>query len=85
LSIFFGVFGIDRFYLGYPTLGLAKLLTLGGFTIWSIIDMILIATTALRPADGTNYLNVPGRAYSQIADRWRDADVLNILNATEPI
>ncbi|EGD81816.1 Gp39 [Salpingoeca rosetta] len=33
LSIFFGMFGLDRFYLGYPALGLAKMLTLGGFFV----------------------------------------------------
>jgi len=43
LSIFLGGIGIDRFYLGYTGLGIAKLLTLGGCGIWSLIDLILIA------------------------------------------
>ncbi|MSX17663.1 MAG: NINE protein [Actinobacteria bacterium] len=43
LSIFLGGLGIDRFYLGYTGLGIAKLLTLGGCGIWSLIDLILIA------------------------------------------
>ncbi len=43
LSIFLGGLGIDRFYLGYTGLGIAKLLTLGGCGIWQLIDLILIA------------------------------------------
>jgi len=43
LSIFLGGLGIDRFYLGYTGLGIAKLLTLGGCGVWQLIDLILIA------------------------------------------
>ncbi len=53
LSIFTGGLGIDRFYLGYTTLGVVKLLTLGGFGIWTLIDLIMICTGSLRPADGS--------------------------------
>jgi len=53
LSFFLGSFGVDRFYLGYTGLGIAKLFTLGGCGIWSIIDFILIATRNLKAADGS--------------------------------
>jgi TM2 domain-containing membrane protein YozV len=52
LSILVGGFGVDRFYLGYTGLGLLKLLTLGGCGIWSIIDIIQIATRKLNDGKG---------------------------------
>ena len=52
LSIFVGSLGVDRFYLGYVGTGVLKLLTLGGLGIWWLIDLILIATKSLEPADG---------------------------------
>ena len=51
-SIFLGYIGVDRFYLGYVGLGILKLLTCGGFGIWYIIDLILIATNKLKDSEG---------------------------------
>ena len=57
LSIFLGLFAVDRFYLGYVGLGIVKLLItvvtcgVAGW-IWWLIDIILIATGALGDAQG---------------------------------
>jgi TM2 domain-containing membrane protein YozV len=53
LSLFLGGLGIDRFYLGYTGLGIAKLLTLGGFGIWALIDFIMIAMRKVTAANGS--------------------------------
>ena len=52
LSIFLGCLGVDRFYLGYIGLGILKLVTAGGFGIWWLIDVILIATNKLNDSEG---------------------------------
>ena len=53
LSILLGELGIDRFYLGYTVLGILKLITGGGFGIWWLVDIILIATGKLTAKDGS--------------------------------
>jgi TM2 domain-containing membrane protein YozV len=52
LSIFLGWAGADRFYLGQTGLGIAKLLTCGGFGIWALIDVILIGCGLLKDQNG---------------------------------
>ena len=56
LSVFAGTLGVDRFYLGYTTLGVVKLLTVGGLGVWTIIDLIMICTDQLLPADGSPWV-----------------------------
>lgn len=52
LSVFLGWAGIDRFYLGYWGAGAVKLLTVGGFYVWWIIDIIRILADKLPAANG---------------------------------
>ncbi len=44
VSILVGSLGVDRFMMGKVGLGILKLITLGGFGVWWLIDVILIAT-----------------------------------------
>ena len=50
LSLFLGVFGADRFYIGRTRSGIAKLLTLGCLGIWWLSDLILIASEYRKDA-----------------------------------
>lgn len=53
LSVFVGILGVDRFYLGYTGMGVLKLLTGGCLGILYILDILSIANGKLSPADGT--------------------------------
>jgi len=48
LSLFLGWLGVDRFYLGQGVVGFLKLITLGGFGIWYLIDVFIIASKSIR-------------------------------------
>src|SRR5262245_24922678 len=48
LSLTFGYFGVDRFYLGNIVLGVLKLITFGGFFIWDMVDWLLITDSARK-------------------------------------
>lgn len=56
LSIFLGMFGADRFYLGHPAIGLLKFSTLGFFFLGHLLDIVLIASQVVGPADGSHYV-----------------------------
>ncbi len=42
VSLFAGGLGIDRFFIGDTGLGVGKLLTCGGFGIWTLVDWFMI-------------------------------------------
>lgn len=52
LSLLLGVLGVDRFYLGKVGTGILKLVTLGGFGVWALVDLILILTNKMRDKQG---------------------------------
>jgi hypothetical protein len=52
VAFFLGPLGVDRFYLGYTKLGIAKLLTVGGLGIWALVDFLLIALRMVPDAKG---------------------------------
>mmetsp|Transcript_55905 Transcript_55905/g.133239 ORF Transcript_55905/g.133239 Transcript_55905/m.133239 type:complete len:333 (+) Transcript_55905:75-1073(+) len=43
LALILGVLGVDKFYLGFYTLGSLKLLTLGGCGFWYLFDLVQYA------------------------------------------
>lgn len=52
LSLFLGMLGIDRFYLGKVGTGILKLITFGGLGIWYLIDLIIILTGSMKSKNG---------------------------------
>lgn len=47
-----GQLGADRFILGQTGLGILKLVTCGGFGVWALVDMLLIASGSMKDAQG---------------------------------
>ena len=52
ISFMWGIYGIDRMYLGKWLTGLLKLLTFGGFGLWLVIDLGLIINGTMRDKFG---------------------------------
>ncbi len=52
LSLFVGTLGVHRFYVGKIGTGILQLITLGGCGIWTLIDIIMIATGNFKDKDG---------------------------------
>ncbi len=52
LCLFLGLFGVHRFYVGKIWTGVIMFLTVGGFFIWWIIDLIVIVVGAFTDDEG---------------------------------
>ncbi len=52
LALLLGTLGIDRFYLGKVGTGILKLVTIGGFGVWTLIDLIMVLVGATRDKAG---------------------------------
>ncbi len=52
LCFFLGYLGVHRFYVGKVGSGIAQILTLGGFGIWTLIDLIMVLCGAFRDKEG---------------------------------
>jgi hypothetical protein len=72
LSVLLGWAGADRFYLGYPTIGIFKLFTGGFFGLGWYLDIFMVALRIAKPARGGTYafqkganflVRLPGRQY----------------------
>lgn len=56
ISFMWGTLGVDRFYLGKVGTGILKLVTFGGFGLWTIIDLVLIMSGTMRDKQGHEML-----------------------------
>jgi TM2 domain-containing membrane protein YozV len=52
LCLFVGYFGVHRFYVGKIGTGILMLLTVGGFGIWYVADLIIVLFGAFRDKEG---------------------------------
>ena len=58
ISFMWGTFGIDRMYLGKWGTGILKLITGGGLGFWTLIDLAIIMTGAMKDKQGREMLQV---------------------------
>ena len=52
LCFFLGCLGVHRFYVGKVGTGILQIVTLGGFGIWALIDLIMILCGAFKDKEG---------------------------------
>ncbi|MGO4372969.1 TM2 domain-containing protein [Paenibacillus sp. 2TAB19] len=50
--IFLGYFSIHRFYVGKIGTAILQIITIGGFGIWLLIDLIMIIVQQFKDSEG---------------------------------
>jgi TM2 domain-containing membrane protein YozV len=58
LCLLLGTLGVHRFYVGKIGTGILQLITLGGFGIWTLIDLIVIIIGNFKDGEGKVIKNV---------------------------
>lgn len=83
--MFLGGIGVDRFYLGKIGTGIAKLLTLGGLGIWTLVDLIITLTGNAKDKAGlplAGYQEHKKKAWIITAAVWVVGIIVNIIIMT---
>ena len=52
LCLFFGIFGVHRYYVGKVATGLLQLLTVGGLGLWVLFDLLVILLGGFTDKEG---------------------------------
>ena len=52
LCLFFGIFGVHRYYVGKVATGLFQLLTVGGLGLWVFLDLLVIVLGGFTDKEG---------------------------------
>lgn len=82
-SFYFGILGADRFYLGKYFTGFLKFITLGGLTIWAMVDLQLILSGSMKDRWGNPLIDA--KKYKKFAKRtifWTYTFVLLLILMT---
>ncbi|WP_419020897.1 TerB N-terminal domain-containing protein [Eubacterium callanderi] len=77
LAIFFGTFGIHRFYTGRKLTGVLYLFTFGGVGIGWIVDIILVATGMFLDKEG-HIIRLPGHGKQEPNIRPQSVEVCEV-------
>src|SRR5262245_16352070 len=90
LCFFGGIFGLHRFYLEKPRTAIAMLLTFGGFGIWYLYDLVLLASGEFRDSEELPVRNwgveaspfmvreLTGRAERRVAELEEQMDAMRL-------